>query len=159
MSRVLNFIRDFCLFLAAGVFIAHMMIPHDHHSSSSEKCNQESLLSHASSHSHKPGFPAHCHAFNDLASEKAVSYFVVKQILSEDFLPGCSLSNETPYLALAWYDYACDITFPEANGAPAILSFRAPPALAWCLLLFPSLNSAGYTLFASDPIHQVNISF
>jgi hypothetical protein len=50
--------------------MAHMIIPHDHHSAGSEGGDKESCPVTQETQHHHPVFPGHCHAFNDLASEK-----------------------------------------------------------------------------------------
>jgi hypothetical protein len=74
MSMFFKYTSGFSLWLAGLIFIAHLVLPHDHHiagtlSNQDENCPDSNSTAH-----HHPGFPVHCHAFNDLASEKAIIY-------------------------------------------------------------------------------------
>lgn len=85
MSKALKNIAVFSLWLAGLVIIAHLMIPHDHHSDCSV-FNEENEC-HATNTDHPaPAFPIHCHALNDLTFEKASPTIVVYN----DF-PTCDL--------------------------------------------------------------------
>ena len=70
MSKFLKNISRYPLLLACLVIVAHLAIPHDHHldiSFSDEKCNNPTDKDDCPE---KSGVPFHCHAFNDLISEK-----------------------------------------------------------------------------------------
>jgi hypothetical protein len=74
MSKVFKYVPVFFLWLAGLTLCAHMLIPHDHHlsdpySDKNENCNAPNNKS-----NHKSGFPLHCHAGNDIASEKIRVY-------------------------------------------------------------------------------------
>jgi hypothetical protein len=104
-----------------------MIIPHDHHLSGPVNGLKNSChLSHERSH-HRPFFPAHCHAFNDLAAEKFSPV-----ILNHD--------TQTSFASIIWYpDYIfpalhISLTFIEDSGRsfldiyiPDFSPFRAPP--------------------------------
>jgi len=72
VSKVLKNIAVFSLWLAGLVIMAHLMIPHDHHSdcsvfSKENECHAENTKLPVKT----PVFPIHCHALNDLTFEKA----------------------------------------------------------------------------------------
>ncbi len=74
---IIKSIRSFFLLLAGFLFFTHMIIPHDHHmpvfSGQKEDCPSQHQKS-----DHRPLFPMHCHAFNDLAAEKCTQ-IIIKQ--------------------------------------------------------------------------------
>lgn len=117
-------IRIFCLFLAAFIFNAHMIIPHDHHQTENEVCTGGTIP--ASNHH---GFPYHCHAFNDLASEKATICTIITNLQCFDLIPG--YLNEPIN-----FHHGYLILFPLYVGKPANTAFselsllRAPPSLS-----------------------------
>jgi hypothetical protein len=69
MRKVFKNISVFFLWLAWLLTTAHMVIPHDHHLSGASAGKEESCPE--SENGHKSHNPIHCHAFNDLAIEKA----------------------------------------------------------------------------------------
>ncbi len=58
------------LWLVCLSIVAHMIIPHDHHVLESVSCQNESCPVFGNT-GHHTGLPVHCHAFNDITSEKA----------------------------------------------------------------------------------------
>ena len=84
MRKVIKNIPVFCLWLAWLIITAHQIIPHDHHLAGTYSNHEDSCPITNSKTSHHPGFPVHCHAFNDLASEKATTYILTKIIQSND---------------------------------------------------------------------------
>jgi hypothetical protein len=127
---VIKLIRAFFLLLAALAMTAHMIIPHDHHMACQVNGFKDSChLSHEKSN-HHPFFPAHCHAFNDLAAEKFPP-LIVKQaaqtsfasiIWSPDYYqPGLNLSQKITDNS--------GKPFPEIY-IPGFSFLRAPPSLA-----------------------------
>jgi hypothetical protein len=128
--KIIKQIQSFFLLLAAISFAVHMIIPHDHHlpgmtGGLKSSCHQ----SHDRSH-HRPLFPAHCHAFNDLAAEKHTP-LIIKQ------------DTQNSFASIIWYpDYVIpylQLTFLlfENTGKPFLdiyipdfSPFRAPPALS-----------------------------
>ena len=78
MSKVFKNIAVFSLWLAGLVIMAHLAIPHDHHSdcsslSQENECHADNTKLPVKA----PVFPIHCHALNDLTFEKASVIFVV----------------------------------------------------------------------------------
>jgi hypothetical protein len=58
------------LLVAGLTLMAHNIIPHDHHITGTDNGERESCPASEERQHHHPLFPAHCHAFNDLAAEK-----------------------------------------------------------------------------------------
>jgi hypothetical protein len=78
----------FPLWLAGLVIIAHLFIPHDHHSETSVFNMEEACHSKGNdSHHHSPFQPFHCHALNDLAFKNSSQVFV-----ADPNFPICELS-------------------------------------------------------------------
>ena len=68
------------MWVAWLVLIAHQIVPHDHHSADYFTAKEDSCPVSNGKTSHSSGFPIHCHAFNDLTSEKATTYFFSENI-------------------------------------------------------------------------------
>lgn len=75
--KLRRIITAFCLQLAGFALVAHSVIPHDHHLFSTVNDTDQCPVSHEHPSQH-PVFPAHCHAFNDMAAEKAVKLVIKK---------------------------------------------------------------------------------
>jgi len=78
VSKVLKNIAIFSIWLAGLVIIAHLMIPHDHHSdcsvfSKENQCHADNTKLPVK----VPVFPIHCHALNDLTFDKTNVTFVI----------------------------------------------------------------------------------
>jgi hypothetical protein len=71
MRKIIEFLTVVFLWVAGLSLSAHMLLPHDHHISDSYSHQNESCPVSDENSGHKPAFPAHCQAFNDLTSEKA----------------------------------------------------------------------------------------
>lgn len=83
MRKKIRYIPISFLWIAWLVLTAHFMIPHDHHLVDTFTNQENSCpVSHGSSN-HHPLIPVHCHAFNDQASEKAIT-FVLNDNLQTD---------------------------------------------------------------------------
>jgi hypothetical protein len=128
MTRIIKKIQFFFLFLAISVLNAHMIIPHDHHIADSGACHDNTFPVSKNGHKRHPGFPPHCHAFNDLASEKAITFQIVKQIQIHDFLPG-SMHGSEASAQLPWIRIIDGLTQPVINSLPELSFLRAPPVL------------------------------
>ncbi|MEI6048401.1 MAG: hypothetical protein WCS03_05845 [Bacteroidota bacterium] len=74
MSKFLKNLQIYLLWLAWLVLTAHLIIPHDHHLAESVTGQEDLCPVSNTGTGHHPGFPVHCHAFNDLASEKATTF-------------------------------------------------------------------------------------
>jgi hypothetical protein len=80
MSKILKKIAVFWLWLAGLILCAHLLIPHDHHSSDGSLNQDENCPVSNKESGHHSGFPLHCHAFNDLASEKYRVYQISNNV-------------------------------------------------------------------------------
>jgi hypothetical protein len=127
MTRIIKKIQFFFLFLAISVLNAHMIIPHDHHMADTDVCHDNAFPS-KNGHSRHPGFPHHCHAFNDLASEKALTFHIVKQVQTHDFLSG-SINDTESSAQLPWIRIIDRLDQPVINCLPELSFLRAPPVL------------------------------
>jgi|WetSurMetagenome_2_1015567.scaffolds.fasta_scaffold1043907_1 hypothetical protein len=115
-------LRIFFLLLAGFMFNVHMIIPHDHHIMESGSCQIPI------SQSHHPIFPAHCHAFNGLTSEKAISYNKIEPYRVLELLPGSMPEIMSPDIE----SYKPEVfnTFLSGNtDIPDYSLLRAPPSL------------------------------
>jgi hypothetical protein len=65
-----NKLSVYFMLLAWMVITAHQVIPHDHHSGNEIVGNEHGCPLAGGSSDHHKGLPLHCHAFNDLSSEK-----------------------------------------------------------------------------------------
>lgn len=120
-------IPAFFLLLAASVFYAHMIIPHDHHLAEADVCQENAGQVPGKHTTHHNGFPVHCHAFNDLASEKAIIYINFSQIQSVSSYP-FSKSDLTDFdLATTWISVFIDFNLAVNHGNLKLYSLRAPP--------------------------------
>ena len=84
MSKSVRIISGVCLWFAWLVLTAHLMIPHDHHLMESFTGQEESCPASTDNTHHHSGIPVHCHAFNDLASEKAITFVLNDNIQSDN---------------------------------------------------------------------------
>jgi hypothetical protein len=125
LKSIGNKAQIFFILLAAVIFNAHMIIPHDHHIAGFDLCSNRQI---ADSHvHHHPVFPAHCHAFNDLTAEKAAGYFDI------DHLPVvCNEYNNTLELRHSVPEpekkFCTDPEFYSIIWSPGSSLLRAPPS-------------------------------
>jgi hypothetical protein len=130
MSKVFKNIPVFFLWIAWLVLTAHLIIPHDHHLSDSFSHQEESCPVSNGKTGHLPGFPVHCHAFNDLTSEKATICFVKRNIRYNDsatssFFDSFTFDFQFPPIAII------DFREPIINSHFLELAhLRAPPSLS-----------------------------
>jgi len=118
------------LWIAGLAMGAHMTIPHDHHSADSYLHAEDFCPGSTEKGSHSTGFPVHCQAFNDVASEKATPYCFIADISCQDVSAiGFSDLNDffLPYI-LTPFVYI-RIPFPDVCLLE-IPSLRAPPLLS-----------------------------
>lgn len=71
LSKILKYIPGFSLWCAWLILTAHLLIPHDHHIADSFSNRDGNCSVPENKSSHNSSFPIHCHAFNDLATDKA----------------------------------------------------------------------------------------
>lgn len=70
MRKILKYTSVFTFWLAGLTLSAHMLIPHDHHSADTFADQDERCPASKHSSDNHSGLPIHCHAFNDLTSER-----------------------------------------------------------------------------------------
>lgn len=115
----------FFMFLAAIVFNAHMILPHDHHQAESDHC--QTSLPFQNDSSHHPGFPVHCHAFNGLTPEEAIikscaSYYQSAQFINLPF------EQKTEPVLFVLLNSFIDVSKKPITTSPSeSFSLRAPP--------------------------------
>ncbi len=80
MSKVIKDISVLFLWIACLSVCAHLIIPHDHHVNILNECTRDDRPCSEGKSNHGSGFPLHCHAFNDLPSEKHISFDFIKKI-------------------------------------------------------------------------------
>lgn len=129
MIRIANKISAFFLFLAVVVFYAHLVIPHDHHLAESDASREESCPVSNKGSSHNSGFPVHCHAFNDLTSEKAITYIIVKNIRSAGLESGTVCDLTDAVLTTSRISILVDSKQGVNTGSLKLSSLRAPPSI------------------------------
>ena len=129
MCKIIKYISGFCLWLAWMVMTAHLIVPHDHHLADSFTNKEDKCPVSESKTGHSSGFPIHCHAFNDFASEKAFKYVIIENIQSNDisfsgFPAALTLELQLPRILIS------DIREPFPDSyLLEISSLRAPPSL------------------------------
>jgi hypothetical protein len=100
-----------------------MIIPHDHHPTDSDICKSP-----VSPKPHSPVFPYHCHAFNDLASEKATNFVIIKYVSILDFTIdyNSQISNQPQ----RWIKYFDNLRPTVNSDIQEYASLRAPPSIS-----------------------------
>ena len=130
MNKVLKYVPVFFLLLAGLILSAHMVIPHDHHITDPFSDQDRNCPSSNSHTDHKSGFPVHCHAFNDIATDKVrlCSFSPIFQFGCIDFV---GLTDSlTPYLQVS-NKRIIDFQKPVFDIYALEFSLlRAPPVLA-----------------------------
>jgi hypothetical protein len=126
---IIRYIRIFFLLIAVAILNAHIIIPHDHHQSDSDLCQENKYPVTQDKSNHHPVFPTHCHAFNDLATEKAVTYNLIKYIKCLDFIPGSVLIPVVSNLNISGEKTHDLFVFPIDSRVKESASLRAPPSL------------------------------
>ena len=84
IRKITKNIPAFFLWLAFLVIIAHSIIPHDHPSADTFLAREDACHDSGGKTNHNSGFPFHCHAFNDFASEKVLKFILTKDIQFTD---------------------------------------------------------------------------
>jgi hypothetical protein len=130
MSKIIKGMSVFSLWLAGLIFTAHLLIPHDHRLPDLFTTNEDSCPSSHGKTGHNSGFPVHCHAFNDLVSEKVNIYVLLKNVQSDDMSTGCYPDTFTDKLQVSGIIIP-DIQkfFPESYLLE-LSPLRAPPSLS-----------------------------
>lgn len=74
MGSKFKYITIISMWLAGISLIGHMVIPHDHHIADTNFNQEKNCPSSDNESGHSSGYPVHCIAFNDLASEEQRSF-------------------------------------------------------------------------------------
>ncbi len=128
MYRIFKTISLFLLVIAGLTVIAHSIIPHDHHLADAYSGNGDSCPVSDNRPGHHPGLPVHCHAFNDLTSEKIVLNIVPDEIQ----LRNLGVINDCNHYFADLQSYTIKyynvrILLPDMYGKE-YSSLRAPPS-------------------------------
>lgn len=129
-TRIIKIIRLLSLFLAVALMTAHMIIPHDHHQSDSVVCNQDSWPDSNQGTGHHSNLPIHCHAFNDLASEKAINPVLLNFFQFRDLKPVSIIDTALSYIPFSRIRVYNVFKDPVNAGILELSSLRAPPSLS-----------------------------
>jgi hypothetical protein len=130
MRTIIKYIPVSFLWFAWLVLTSHLLIPHDHHLVESLANQEEPCPASQSDPLHHSGFPVHCHAFNDLTSEKAVTFILEDNIQYYDasfFNYSYTLFLDYPKPGTILFDFRKP--FPELYLLETS-SLRAPPELS-----------------------------
>jgi len=130
IMRIIRYIRFTFLLLAVVILNAHIIIPHDHHQADSDLCQENKYPVSQDKSNHHPVFPAHCHAFNDLATEKAVAFNLIKYVKCLDFMPGSVLVPVVSKLNISGGKTYDLLIVPIDSRVKEPSSLRAPPTLS-----------------------------
>lgn len=128
MVKIIKKVQVFFLFLAVIILNAHMIIPHDHHQGDEDLCRDNSCPISKNNNNRRTGLPLHCHAFNDLTSEKAVTHHNVKPVLTRDFMYWFTPDKQPSYPQLSCIRVFDSSYKPVIPGLPELTSLRAPPS-------------------------------
>ena len=129
MSKVIKYIPVLFLLIAWLVMFAHQIIPHDHHLSESFTNKDDSCPLSKNKSNHHPIFPVHCHAFNDLTAEKAITFVLSDNVRNNNlFFSGIAdvfaSDMQRPMIHSLYFSKPLtDSDFPELS------LLRAPPLL------------------------------
>lgn len=85
MRKIFKYMPVFSLWLAGFILSAHLIIPHDHHITDSFSSQEENCPASNDNSRHHTGFPIHCHAFNDLTSERLRPIHIFQNIQETSF--------------------------------------------------------------------------
>jgi hypothetical protein len=130
MSKFLKHIPVFSLWLAGLVLCAHLIIPHDHHITDASVIEEENCPASDNESGHHSGLPVHCHAFNDLVSEKFRTYQILPEIQYNLNAFSCSYEEITFDLHI-YCVRIFDLQKPHIDSyALEFFLLRAPPSQA-----------------------------
>jgi hypothetical protein len=129
MNKIIKNIQVFFLWLAWLIIIAHLVVPHDHHLADLFSNHSDSCPLSNGRASHSPAFPFHCHAFNDLSSEKATIFIITHNIQNNDVVISTIFNSfvfELQFSGKAIFDIREPVI---CSDVPELSSLRAPPSL------------------------------
>jgi hypothetical protein len=128
VSKVLKHTAVFSLWLACLVILAHLFVPHDHHSDSFFTETEGSCTSHKAES--RSGLPTHCHAFNDLAFDKGRPSVVINSDLpTSDLHPFEVINSATNLLSGSTFRYSIFRNSYISTDSPELSQLRGPPSL------------------------------
>jgi hypothetical protein len=129
LSKIFKSVTVLFLLMAGITLCAHQLIPHDHHINDPYSNQDTNCPASDSKSDHKSGFPVHCHAFNDLVSERS-RHYDISQIFQFNSNALSILTDSDAYnlsvLCIRIFE------FPKPIFDSYALNFsllRAPPAL------------------------------
>jgi hypothetical protein len=130
MMRKIKNIPVLLLWLAGLVMCSHLVIIHDHHLAGTFSHQQDACPVSNEKPGHSPGFPIHCCAFNDVASEKAATYSIPR-IVQTNYISICGFSDSYSFE----YQDCCETIFALTKPFPdsyllELSSLRAPPSIS-----------------------------
>ena len=129
ITRIVRNFGVLLILLAALALVGHMIIPHDHHLVESDVLQEGTCPApDHSTHNHN-GLPFHCHAFNDLASEKIISYFILRNTQSRDFVTLSVFNLTVTDLQLSCSRIFELLKLPVNSFILEFSSLRAPPLI------------------------------
>lgn len=129
MTKFIKSISISLLWLSWLIFIAHMIIPHDHCLADSFTKKEDSCPASRGTTGQPPIFPFHCHAFNDFTSEKAIIYAIPKYIQPNNLSTGCcrdAIVFNLPFSGITITDNSEPVL---ESYLPGLSQLRAPPSL------------------------------
>lgn len=129
MTKIIKNIPVFFLLLASLALNAHMIIPHDHHVAESDAGQEDNCPVSNNRTNHHTGFPVHCQAFNDLASEKAITYIIIRNVQCRDFATSCVFDSAVSDLQLSCLRIFDVLRLPVNSFTLELSSLRAPPSI------------------------------
>ena len=129
MRKILKYTSVFSLWLAGLALSAHLLLPHDHHFADTFSNQDENCPASNNKSNHHSGFPMHCHAFNDLTSEKAITYVIAKYIQSDNISTGCIPDIFTFNLPISGITITSNSETVPVSYLPGLSPLRAPPSL------------------------------
>jgi hypothetical protein len=130
VKKIFKYTSVFSMWLAGLALCAHLIIPHDHHIADTFSNQEKNCPASENKSDHNSGFPMHCYAFNDLASERARS-FNISQNIQVRFI--ALVSSQDEHLSEPQVSCARIIDFqtPFLSSDPNELNhLRAPPSQA-----------------------------
>jgi hypothetical protein len=130
MRKIVEILMVFFLWTAGLTLSAHMLLPHDHHISEFYSHEDESCPASDENSRHKPAFPVHCQAFNDLTSEKPRAVYF-SQDSENDLVAFHSLPCTNTFVLQSCSErivYLLIPVFDSHTDESALL--RGPPALS-----------------------------
>ena len=128
MHKVFKSLPVFSLCLAGVAILAHLIIPHDHHLAESDITQEDRCPASDNNSNHNKGLPVHCHAFNDLTTEKVVNTFNIRHIRLTDVIHGILFNNPISFTQFSCLTILNIFKLPVNSGILELSSLRAPPS-------------------------------